>query len=303
MPKSVAVTGATGFIGHVILCKLVENGWTIRALTRCPRINNESIQWIQGDLDDLNALHELVKNVSAVVHCAGVVKGRTLDEFVHTNVEGTKNLVLAITEQKLKPRFLLISSLAARQPELSWYAKSKFMAEQYLATHYDDTLHAAFRPTAVYGPGDQELKPIFQATRRGILPVVGNLTNRFGLLHVNDLVAAILQWLSTAIPVTGTFELDDGTSGGYSYHSLAAIAQEVWGHPVHCITIPIFLIKCIATLNLRLAQLFHYAPMLTPEKIKELQHKDWVCDNTPLIRALPSWRPSIRLHDSLSQVI
>lgn len=303
MPKLVAITGATGFIGKVILHKLIENNWTVRALTRLPRKDSDSIQWIHGDLDNLIALRELVRNVDAVIHCAGLVRGSVFDEFVHTNTQGTAHLLHAITEQKLNPRFLLVSSLAARQPELSWYAKSKYMAEQVIMNCPSDIAWAVFRPTAVYGPGDKELKPLFKAMQRGILPVVGKPTNRFGLLHVDDFATAIQHWLATKIPVKGIFELDDGTAGGYSYQVLTSIAQEIWGRPVHCITLPISLIKLVAVSNLWLARLFHYAPMLTPGKVKELQHKDWVCDITPLTQALPGWRPCVRLHDSLSQII
>ncbi|MDH5479283.1 MAG: NAD-dependent epimerase/dehydratase family protein [Nitrosomonas sp.] len=301
MPKLVAVTGATGFIGHALINKLVKNGWAVRALTRKSRTDSDSVQWIHGDLEDSTALRQLVKDTSAVIHCAGAVRGRSYQEFEHTNVDGTKNLLRAITEQNTTPKFLLISSLAARQPELSWYAKSKCMAEQPVI---DSNLPwAVLRPTAVYGPGDKELKPLFQAMHRGFLPVVGKLNNRFGLIHVNDLVAAIQTWLSTEQTVNGIFEIDDGSPNGYSFNSLVELAQQVWKKPVRCITIPSVLIRSIALLNLCFAHILRYSPMLTPGKVNELQHDNWVCDNSPLIKALPTWQPSIRLHDSLSQVI
>lgn len=301
MPKLVAVTGATGFIGHALIGKLVENGWTIRALTRKPRTDSSNIQWIHGDLDDSSALHQLVKDTTAVIHCAGSVRGRSYAEFERTNVDGTKNLLRAINDQNLVPRFLLISSLAARQPELSWYAKSKYMAEQpIINSHLPWTV---LRPTAVYGPGDKELKPLFQAMHRGLLPVVGKLDNRFGLLHVDDLVEAILLWLTSDKPIHGIFEIDDGLPDGYSFNSLVELAQQVWQKPIRCITIPNVLMRSIASLNLGFSRVFRYSPMLTPGKVNELQHHDWMCDNTPLIQALPSWRPRIRLHESLSQVI
>ena len=115
---TVAVTGATGFIGRVLLQALVKDGWKVRALTRRPQTGSGSITWIQGDLNDPISLESLVTGVSAVVHCAGQVRGSSLDEFTRTNVEGTANLMRASTRQDSAPRFLLISSLAARQPEL-----------------------------------------------------------------------------------------------------------------------------------------------------------------------------------------
>ncbi len=304
MMKLVAVTGATGFIGNVLVQKLVQGGWKVRALTRLSRSSDsESIQWIQGDLDNLTALHHLVNDVAFVIHCAATVRGSSFKEFAHINVEGTKNLLCAIAKQKQCPRFLLISSLAARQPELSWYAQSKYLSEQQLTEYYGQLQWTVFRPTAVYGPGDKELKPLFQAMYRGLLPVVGRIHNRFGLIHVYDLVAAIQAWLAAETPINGIFELDDGTLGGYSYQSLSVLAQQVWERPVRCIAIPDLLIRSIALSNLWLARLFHYSPMLTPGKVNELQHNDWVCDNGPLISALPAWQPSVHLQDVLSEVI
>lgn len=304
MPKLVAVTGATGFIGNVLVQKLAQDGWTVRALTRSHRSSdNKSIQWIQGDLDDITALHHLVNDVAFVIHCAATVRGRSFQEFAHTNIVGTKNILCAVKKQKQSPRFLLISSLAARQPELSWYAQSKYLSEIEVIDHSEQMQWMILRPTAVYGPGDKELTPFFRAMHRGLLPVVGELNNRFGLIHVYDLVAAIQVWLASNISINGVFELDDGTPGGYSYQSLAILAQQVWGRPVHCFPIPNLLIQSIALSNLCLARLFHYSPMLTPGKVNELQHSDWVCDNAPLIRVLPAWQPSMRLQDVLSEVI
>jgi nucleoside-diphosphate-sugar epimerase len=204
-----------------------------------------------------------------------------------------------VAQQTTPPRFLLISSLAARHPELSWYATSKRMAELLVLNRSPEMPGTIFRPTAVYGPGDKEMKPLFKATRRGVLPMVGRPTMRFGLLHVSDLVAAVLCWLSTPLPVHGLYELDDGMPGGYDSESVAAIAQEVWGRPVHCIFLPGSLVSLVATINLWSARLLHYSPMLTPGKVRELQHPDWVCDITPLTRALPDWQPCVHLRDAL----
>lgn len=299
----VAVTGATGFIGRVLLQSLIKEGWKVRALTRRHQLDDESTQWVKGDLDDLDALRVLVKDASAVVHCAGQVRGNSLEDFVHTNVEGTRNLVDASIQQDSSPRFLLISSLAARQPELSWYATSKRMAEQLVIDRSGGLPCAIFRPTAVYGPGDKEMSPLFRVTRRGILPMVGQPAMRFGLLHVSDLVAAVLCWLSTHNPVRGVYELDDGTPGGYDSESVAAIAQDVWKRQVRCLFLPPPLISLIANINLWSARLLGYPAMLTPGKVRELRHINWVCDITPLTRALPDWHPCIRLRDALPQAI
>ena len=86
-----------------------------------------------------------------------------LKEFTRTNVDGTNSLVRIFSANKNPPpKFLFISSLAAREPDLSWYAKSKYLAEQIVADNSGIMPWTIFRPTAVYGPGDKELRSASQ---------------------------------------------------------------------------------------------------------------------------------------------
>lgn len=298
MPGPVALTGATGFIGNVLLDRLIEGGWQVRALTRRRRSPRNNTRWIPGDLEDSEALQELVEGAVAVIHCAGVVRGNSLAAFTRTNTRGTANVARAALQQSPSPRFLLISSLAAREPRLSWYAASKRMAEEALSGLAGDMPWTVFRPTAVYGPGDRELSPLLRTTRHGILPMIGRAPTRFSLIHVDDLTAAILDWLGAESHAGGVYELDDGTPGGYDRNSLARIAGEVWNRPVRPLAVPAPLITMTAFINLWLSRLCRYAPMLTPGKVRELTHPDWVCDNTPLVQALPDWQPRVRLRDA-----
>jgi uncharacterized protein YbjT (DUF2867 family) len=299
MPGPVALTGATGFIGNTFLQRLTNAGWQVRALTRHPRNPQKNTIWISGDLDDAVALRELVRDAVAIIHCAGVVRGNSPGQFAKANVRGTINLVEAALERPEPPRFLLISSLAAREPGLSWYAASKYQAEQALAERAGTMPWTIFRPSAVYGPGDREINPLFRAARRGILPLIGGGPARFSLIHVDDLATAALVWLATDLPAGGVYELHDGTPGGYDCDEVARIASEVWGRPVRPLVLPTALAALTAWINLMLSRLCRYAPMLTPGKVRELTHPDWVCDNTPLTAVLPEWRPRIRLRDAL----
>ncbi|MEX2352687.1 MAG: NAD-dependent epimerase/dehydratase family protein, partial [Gammaproteobacteria bacterium] len=192
--------------------------------------------------------------------------------------------------------------LAARKPDLSWYASSKFEGEQSLRELAGAMPWTIFRPTAVYGPGDRELTPLFRLTRFGILPVTVSSSARFGLLYVDDLVAAILSWLKASSVPAGVYELDDGTPGGYDQGSVAAICSEIWGRAVYILPLPVVLIRVLAQINLVAARLLGYSPMLTPGKVEELQHPDWVCDINPLTEAL-GWLPAISLREGMKQAV
>jgi len=298
--RLVALTGATGFVGAALLKSFAAHGWQVRALTRQSRPDAAQVEWVTGTLDDQHALHKLVENAAAVVHCAGLVRGRNAAEFTDVNVQGTANLLQASTQNGAAEKCLFISSLAARYPAYSWYAASKHQAEQHLCQQTRAFPWTIFRPTALYGPGDKEVKPLLQAMRDGILVTPGRLKQRLSLLHIDDFSHAVMSWLHCSGPVAGTFELDDGHAGGYSWEALADIAGQTWQRRVYRVAIPLTLLKTLAGINLGLARLLGYSPMLTPGKINEITHPDWTCDNTPLTQAL-GWKPQVKLSDAIQQ--
>ena len=122
MSRTIVITGATGFIGSMLAKRLASNGWHIRALVRSAslgkRPKNIKLEWITGDLEDMESLKRLVAGADAIVHCAGAVRGASQEDFNCINVDGVARLVQAAAEQNPKPRFLLLSSLAAREPQL-----------------------------------------------------------------------------------------------------------------------------------------------------------------------------------------
>lgn len=295
--RSVAVTGATGFIGGAIVRSLLDDGWRVRALVRPSAINKPlpaAVERVVGTLADNTSLKELLHTTDAVVHCAGVVRGANRVTFMSNNARPVEHLVrLAVQERRVK-RFLYMSSLAATKPAISPYAASKREGEVALEKLGRGVTCLALRPPAVYGPGDRELLPLFQAMARGIAPTWGDRNNRFSLLYVADLVSAVVQWLDSSTPAAGIYELDDGTTDGYSMDDVVAIAASVLHRRVRRVPIPSALLDLAAAINLRLARLVGYEPMLTPWKLSELRHPRWVCDNDAF-SAATGWKPRIAL--------
>ncbi len=118
MPATVALTGATGFSGATVARQLAAAGWRVRALVRPASLARRppglEAEWLAGDLADTDSLHRLTRGATAVVHCAGAVRGAVRADFDRVNVDGTARLVQAAAAEPAPPRFLLVSSLAAR---------------------------------------------------------------------------------------------------------------------------------------------------------------------------------------------
>ena len=304
MPRVIALTGATGFIGTALVKRLVSAGYHVRALSRRTssdeRAQDPAIRWIQGRLDDPESLRQLLSGTDTVIHAAGVVRGSEWRQFKKVNTDGVARMVQAVEQMHPSPRFLLISSLAAREPKLSHYAASKRQGEEVLQSEGGGLEWTILRPSAVYGPGDHEIAPLLQLMCRGLAPQASSRTSRFSMLYIDDLVASIVALIDQRNWNNSIFELHDGHAGGYCWYDIVKTVSRLAARPVYRFQVPRWLIRSVAAINSAAARLTGYAPMLTPGKVRELEHPDWTCDNAA-ISAASGWQPRISLDEGIKK--
>ena len=306
MEGTVALTGATGFIGGTLIKQLISAGRQVQALVRPGSGHqqpiNGGVNWIRGDLGDRDSLERLVHGADVIVHCAGVVRGASQQDFNRVNVEGVARLARAAAKLKQPVRFLLMSSLAAREPQLSAYAASKHQGERELMKAAGRLDWAVFRPTAVYGPGEREMMPVLRLMAKGVAPLIGSSRRRFSMLYAEDLAAAVTHWLERGRDQKLTYELHDGHPAGYSWQDLVETVARLRGAPVRSLKVPLALVKMVALMNLAASRAVGYAPMLTPGKVREISHPDWTADNAPLSRHT-GWSPKVDLAEGLRRTL
>jgi nucleoside-diphosphate-sugar epimerase len=278
MSGTVAITGATGFVGRQLLQRLASTGLGVRALSRRHAV--PGAETIMGDLADTAALGALVSGVERVVHMAGLVKSAEPGAFDTVNAAGTERLARAMAPGKT--RLLLVSSLAARHPDVSAYAASKRAAEEAAIAILGAERVTILRPPAVYGPGDRATLLIFQQLAKGLLIAPGPRGARFSLIHVHDLIQLITAELTGSLTLPALLEPDDGRPGGYGWGDLAAIAGRTTGQRVRTIRIPTRLLRRPALLADALARRFGLDLPLTADKLGELAHGQWVAGGPPL---------------------
>ncbi len=288
---TIAVTGATGFVGCALREQAARQGIALRALTRREQPASDGVEWVRGDLHDRAALAGLVAGAEAVVHVAGVVNTPDPLGFHLGNVEGTEALVTAAKAAGVG-RFLFVSSLAAREPQLSKYGHSKRHAEEVVQTSGLDW--TIVRPPAIYGPRDREMFEMFRAARWGVLPMPPE--GRASVIHVDDLVRLLLALLPGGPAVKERiFEPDDGRAGGWSHRELA----QAIGAAVGCKVFVPHLSKRLLTGAARLDRLLRGdKAKLTPDRVGYMAHPDWV--STPE-RVVPPefWTPWIETREGL----
>lgn len=268
-----AVTGATGFLGAAIVQALGRRGFDLRLLARRDPIREAwtglEPEVVIGGLSDARALARLCDGADVVVHCAGLVKARDPATFREVNVEGARRVALAAGPDA---HVLLVSSLAAREPQLSDYAASKREGEIAAAAILGERI-TVVRPPAIYGPGDRETFALFQAaSKTPILPVFSPAA-RIAMIHVADAAAQIAA-LAERTPMGGTYALSDNRPQGYGWRDLIAEAARACGRTPRLIGLSDSVLTAAGALG-GLARAAGATPILTPGKAKELRHLDW----------------------------
>ena len=293
MPKAarIALTGATGFVGGTLLDLALEQGMSLDALTRRSQPRRDGVSWIKGDLADRDALDEMMLGAEVVVHVAGVVNAADPQDFFRGNVQGTL-AVLEAARAAGVPRFIYVSSLSAREPELSQYGASKAMAERLVkASGLDWTI---VRPPAIYGPRDTEMLELFRTARLGVVPVPGPTQGRGGrasLIHVADLARLLLALIPGGEDVTfRCFEPDDGRDGGWEHGEMArAIGAAVGRRSVMVARLPAWLMRLAASIDGRLRGA---KAKLTLDRVGYMIHPDWVVSEEARVPRA-RWQPQV----------
>ena len=270
---NLTITGATGFLGRRVLA-LADT--PVRALARRAQPPRPGVTWVAGDLEDTDALARLCDGSTAVIHIAGVVSAPTRAAFDAGNVAGTAAMLAAAGTR----RFVHVSSLAAREPQLSMYGASKAAAEALVSTSAADWV--VVRPPGVSGADDAEMLDIYRLATHGLYIAP---PGRISLIHVDDLARALLA-LAGAGPSRAMVELDDGAANGYSHAQFAAAIAAGLGRRVRTIPLPLSMLHLAAGLGI--------SSKLTRDRARYIAHPDWVArDGNAAMAGL--WSPQIDL--------
>jgi len=289
---TLAVTGATGFVGSHLIRMARERGHSVRALTRAWKPPEDGIHWVEGTLERPDSLLKLCRGSDAVIHIAGAINAPDRAAFEAVNAGGTANIVDAARAAGVR-RFIHISSLSAREPQLSNYGWSKAKSERIVAASGLDW--TIIRPPAIYGPGDRETFELFRMARRGIvaLPPRG----RFSVIHVADLCRLILAVIGADDSWSEIYEPDDGTAGGWAHRHFARTLGRAFDKRAATLSMPRLALHAAAGAD-RLVR--GRKAKLTRDRVRYFCHPDWVA--TAERRPPPQlWQPAIRTPTGLRE--
>lgn len=297
----IAITGGTGFLGRHVAEVLAAQGWRIRLLIRgmpVPPMPVFPVEVQRGDLADTEALRALVQGAQAVVHLAGLTKGSTRSEFLAVNRDGSARLAAAVAAVSPGLRFILVSSLAAREPQLSAYAESKRAGEAAVAAELGGAAHwVVLRPSVIYGPGDREGLALYRLAGARVIPALRGPEPRIALVHAQDVAAAVAS-VCLLGPSTASFEVTDECHAGYGYRELLTWIGERLGHTSRFLGVPDSMLLAAGTVGDAWSLMTGKPAMFGGGKVRELLHRNWASGPEQQLPRLV-WTPRIQLQQAL----
>lgn len=291
----IAITGASGYIGSVLIPLLRSRNHTLRLLSRkSPGASTDpDITFVHGHLLDETAIRQLVAGADAVIHLAAMISvdDRPNETLVHTNTEGTRLLAATARAAGVK-RFIHLSSVTAFQQApynepmdeqrgattaRHGYDYSKALSQAIALEHHGQGMEVTvLAPTAVMGPYDQQPSLIGKAIvnmYRGRVPAL--FPGGVDFVDVRDVAGAIVNALTMG--ATGRVYLLSG-----QWISLVTLQQEtarIRGRSISRPVLPLWLIFGMLPLVRLLATLSGGPPFYTRQSVNNLIYSNRKIDH------------------------
>jgi dihydroflavonol-4-reductase len=314
------VTGASGFVGGHLAEALVRHNVKVKLLVRStsklPFKPTTNMEICFGDVTDLESLRKAMKGVKVVYHLAGVLRGSDFSSYRNVNAEGTRKVCQAAAESKVK-RLVYVSSLSAAGPStlegpidetvfpqpVSFYGQTKLMGEDIVLsyqTHYPVTV---LRPGAVYGSRETDIFEYFKMVANHLVVIGGADTQKISFVYVDDLVDAILLTAHSKKAEGKTYFVSDGQS--YHWGDITAYIGKALNKSYFTIKLPLGLVKAVASLGdfaIYLTGKSILPPIVSSDKMKEVQVPGWACKNTKLRQEL-GFKPKFGIEVGIQKTV
>jgi UDP-N-acetyl-alpha-D-quinovosamine dehydrogenase len=267
----ILVTGATGFVGQVVVEKLITAGHDVRACSRRHAINfHSSVDVIQsGDLSGDTDWNRVLQDVNIVIHLAARVHmmadlaNDPLTEFREVNTDATLNLARKIAEAGVK-RFVFISSIKVNGEDTNNgskfspddvhvptdpYGLSKYEAEQGLLALAKETGMEVviIRPPLVYGPSVRaNFLSMMKWINKGVPLPLGAVHNQRSLVALDNLVSFIIHCANHPKAANEIFLISDNED--VSTTELLNKVANAFGKKALLLPIPVSWMRFVANL-------------------------------------------------------
>jgi len=262
---NVLVTGATGFVGQHLIKRLKLDDYNIKVISRRPVLGVEVIicDFLKDDIPD-NAL----KDIDIVFHLAGYAHDLKsepgIEQTYHKINVGVTVDLLSLSDKHNVKKFIFVSSVKAGGAPIKGncasekdqnspdgiYGETKREAElRILETGRESSMHVSIlRPALIYGPKVKgNLQLMMHGIKKGWFPPLPEIGNRRSMIHVDDIVRALLLLVNSQQANGEIFIATDGRT--YSSRNIYETMCRVLGKSIPNWSVPKFLFSAIALIS------------------------------------------------------
>lgn len=325
MSTKVLVTGASGFIGRHLVRQLEARGSDVTCLVRktskieplkkanCRIAYADTIK-DPGDVAQAIIGHDVVIHLAASTHA---VRPRDLMEM---NSTGFKNIVEGCAAHETPPKLVFVSSIAAAGPSrrnlphqesdpvrpVSYYGRSKALCEEIAYEFAPHVPISVMRPPIVVGGSDPHSFEMFRTINNlGWHFVPSFSTHDFSLIHVDDLVSAMIQVADRGKVLNS----DHSSEGIYfvaadevvTYSELGRLIGRALGrNRTRVLRIPLPALFGVTLTNEIVGRLTSKARFLNLDKCREASAGSWACSNEKIKQEV-GFEPGAPLLERLRQ--
>ena len=315
--SSTLVTGATGFIGSHLVDALLARGCKVHCVVR----ETSNLQWLDksrvilhtGDLHQPETYQECLSEVDYVFHSAGITRANNRHDYLHNNARvGIPFYRSCVEHGKQIKGVVHVSSLAAVGPTLpeqkvdedtpchplTYYGKSKLTGEEIALGYASDLPMVVLRPPVVYGERDVNFFTYLKAIHWRMAIKIGTTPRTLSLIHVKDLVDAMIRAAEAPDPDQNVFFVTDG--GTYSWDDVANAAMKALGVRAQTIIIPVSLMGFAAMVSEFLAKMRNRTPLIDRQRMIDLRQSSWTASSERFFNHY-SFRPQLDLDQGMKQ--
>jgi dihydroflavonol-4-reductase len=301
------VTGASGFTGSHLVKALEQRGdrvlGLVRKSSRLDRLADSQVELVYGDITDRTALKQAMTGVDVVFHTAAYVELGIVDaaEMARINVDGTR-AVMEVAQEMAVSKVVYCSTIGVYGDTQGRVVDETFQREQSnFSSAYDRTKYEAQQivdrfavqglpvvsvmPSGIMGADDPHFGPVIKQFCKGGLKLWVGGKRITGIVHVDDLVAAMLLAVERGKP--GAHYII--SSGDLSTQAMFEILSRETGisTPKEA---PEFLVRIVGNLLSGLGHLLNWNPPLSRERVHYVYDRCVRVDATKARKEL-GWQP------------
>ncbi len=319
----VLVTGGSGFIGRHLLNALMARGDEVLVLSRRPDPFAKGdmppiLRFVQGDLTCYRSIAGVADDAEVVYHLAGLAhrEGGGFPEDMHrrVTVDGTRHLLNEAIQAGVR-RFVFASSVKAMgegtegcldetspaAPKTAYGIAKREAEELVIEKGREFGMHVCvLRLPLVYGPGNKGNIPrMIKAIGRGIFPPIPEVGNSRSMVHVEDVVQALLLAADGPAANGKIYIVTDGRA--YSTREIYKAILKALGRDVPRWTVPAWALRWGArTADAVLRMAGRSRPSCTAE-MEKLLCSAWY--DPSRIRHELGFEPRHTLFDALAEMV